>query len=157
MASALSASGAITLSTRRRWVVPLLLLAPTLVVMAYAFVAPLITFFEYSFYRFRRGRLEQVFTLDTYSRFLFDEYYHLIIYDTLRMATLVTVLSLIIGYPLAYGIARCPPRMRCPRCQSSRARNCRKIRRPSPAPRSRGSTCRRSCCAPAAPPAARSK
>jgi ABC-type spermidine/putrescine transport system permease subunit I len=90
-----------TMTTRRRWSVPLLLLGPTLLVMAYAFVAPLLTFFEYSFYRFRRGRLEQVFTLDTYSRFLFDEYYHLIIYDTLRMATLVTVLSLLIGYPLA--------------------------------------------------------
>ena len=82
------------------------LLAPTLLVMAYAFVAPLLTFFEYSFYRFRRGRLEQVFTLDTYSRFLFDDYYHLIIYDTLRMATLVTVLSLLIGYPLAYALYR---------------------------------------------------
>jgi putative spermidine/putrescine transport system permease protein len=75
-------------------------------VMGYAFIAPLLTFFEYSFYRFRRGRLEQVFNLDTYYRFLFDDYYHLIIYDTLRMATLVTVLSLIIGYPLAYALYR---------------------------------------------------
>ena len=90
----------------RRWSVPLWLLAPTLLVMVYAFVAPLLTFFEYSFYRFRRGRLEQTFTLDTYSRFLFDEYYHIIIYDTLRMATLVTVLSLVIGYPLAYALYR---------------------------------------------------
>ena len=93
-------------ATRRRWSGPLWLLAPTLAVMAYAFVAPLLTFFEYSFYRFRRGRLEQVFTLDTYSRFLFDEYYHVIIYDTLRMATLVTVSSLLIGYPLAYALYR---------------------------------------------------
>jgi putative spermidine/putrescine transport system permease protein len=91
---------------RRRWSGPLWLLAPTLLVMAYAFVAPLLTFFEYSFYRFRRGRLEQVFTLETYSRFLFDDYYHVIIYDTLRMATLVTVLSLLIGYPLAYALYR---------------------------------------------------
>jgi len=91
---------------RRRWLSPLLLLLPTLLVMAYAFIAPLATFFEYSFYRFRRGRLEQVFTLDTYSRFLFDDYYHLIIYDTLRMAALVTVLSLVIGYPLAYALHR---------------------------------------------------
>jgi len=74
--------------------------------MAYAFVAPLLSFFEYSFYRFRRGRLEQVFSLDTYSRFLFDDYYHLIIYDTLRMAALVTVISLIVGYPLAYALYR---------------------------------------------------
>jgi putative spermidine/putrescine transport system permease protein len=93
-------------AARRRWSMPLWLLAPTLLVMAYAFVAPLLTFFEYSFYRFRRGRLEQAFTFDTYARFLFDEYYHIIIYDTLRMATLVTVLSLLIGYPLAYALYR---------------------------------------------------
>ena len=93
-------------AARRRWSTPLLLLVPTLLVMAYAFVAPLLTFFEYSFYRFRRGRLEQAFTFDTYSRFLFDEYYHVIIYDTLRMATLVTVMSLLIGYPLAYALYR---------------------------------------------------
>ncbi|OJY36904.1 MAG: hypothetical protein BGP06_14725 [Rhizobiales bacterium 65-9] len=90
----------------RRWRGPLLLLAPTILVMTYAFAAPLITFFEYSFYRFRRGRLEQVFTLDTYSRFLFDSYYHVVIYDTLRMATIVTLLSLAIGYPLAYALYR---------------------------------------------------
>ena len=95
-----------TATSLRRWSVPLWLLAPTLLVMAYAFVAPLLTFFEYSFYRFRRGRLEQTFTLDTYARFLFDDYYHVIIYDTLRMATLVTVLSLLIGYPLAYALYR---------------------------------------------------
>lgn len=93
-------------ASRRQWRGPLLLLAPTLLVMAYAFAAPLLSFFEYSFYRFRRGRLEQVFTLDTYSRFLFDDYYHVIIYDTLRMATIVTVLSLAIGYPLAYALYR---------------------------------------------------
>jgi putative spermidine/putrescine transport system permease protein len=84
----------------------LLLLAPTLAVMAYAFIAPLNGFFEYSFYRIRRGKLEQIFSLDTYSRFLFDDYYHLIIYDTLRMATLVTLISLAIGYPLAYALYR---------------------------------------------------
>lgn len=91
---------------RRRWRGPLLLLAPTIVVMSYAFIAPLLSFFEYSFYRFRRGRLEQVFNLDTYWRFLFDDYYHIIIYDTLRMATIVTVMSLLIGYPLAYALYR---------------------------------------------------
>jgi putative spermidine/putrescine transport system permease protein len=66
----------------------------------------LASFFQYSFYRFRRGRLEDVFTLDTYNRFLFDEYYHLIVFDTLRMATIVTVASVLISYPLAYALWR---------------------------------------------------
>jgi len=97
---------AATRSDRRRWLVPLLLLLPTFLLMVYTFVAPLISFFQYSFYRFRRGRLEEVLNLDTYKRFLFDDYYHLIIYDTLRMATLVTVAALAIGYPLAYALWR---------------------------------------------------
>jgi putative spermidine/putrescine transport system permease protein len=88
----------------RRWLAPTLLLAPTLALMAYTFVLPLLGFLEYSFYRFRRGRLEQVFTLDTYQRFLTDGYYHAIIFDTLRAAALVTILSVVIGYPLAYGL-----------------------------------------------------
>ncbi len=91
-------------TSRRRWLAPLLLLAPTLALMAYSFVLPLLGFFEYSFYRFRRGRLEEVFTLDTYQRFLMDGYYHAIILDTLRAAALVTVVSVLIGYPLAYGL-----------------------------------------------------
>jgi len=91
---------------RSRWTTPLLLLLPTFALMAYTFVLPLLSFFQYSFHRFRRGRLEDVFTLDTYNRFLFDEYYHLIIFDTLRMATIVTVVSVIIGYPLAYALWR---------------------------------------------------
>lgn len=90
----------------RRWYGPFLLLAPTIIVMSYAFITPLLNFFEYSFYRFRRGRLEQVFNLDTYWRFFSDDYYHIVIYDTLRMATIVTVLSLLIGYPLAYALYR---------------------------------------------------
>src|SRR5829696_246169 len=89
-----------------RWRTPLLLLLPTFALMAYTFILPLASFFQYSFYRFRRGRLEDVFTLDTYNRFLFDEYYHLIVFDTLRMATIVTVASVLISYPLAYALWR---------------------------------------------------
>lgn len=93
-----------TLRRPRLWLAPALLLGPTLALMAYSFILPLLGFLEYSFYRFRRGRLEQVFTLDTYQRFLTDEYYHAIILDTLRGAALVTILSVLIGYPLAYGL-----------------------------------------------------
>lgn len=89
-----------------RWTTPVLLLLPTFVLMVYTFILPLLSFFQYSFHRFRRGRLEDVFTLDTYNRFLFDEYYHLIIFDTLRMATIVTIVSVLIGYPLAYALWR---------------------------------------------------
>src|SRR5215210_2363972 len=91
---------------QNRWGTPLLLLLPTFALMAYTFILPMASFFQYSFYRFRRGRLEDVFTLETYSRFLFDDYYHLIVFDTLRMAAIVTVTSVLISYPLAYALWR---------------------------------------------------
>lgn len=110
MAASSIAQGSVAIAKPRRskrsLKTPLLLLLPTFILMAYTFVLPLLSFFQYSFYRFRRGRLEDVFTLDTYKRFLFDEYYHLIIFDTLRMATIVTILSILIGYPLAYALWR---------------------------------------------------
>lgn len=91
---------------RRRWPAPVLLLTPVMLLIGYAFVLPLLTFMEYSFYRFAGGRLVQDFSFETYVRFATDGYYHLIILDTLHMATLVTVMTVLIGYPLAYALWR---------------------------------------------------
>ncbi|CAH1651463.1 MULTISPECIES: ABC transporter permease [unclassified Chelatococcus] len=94
---------------RREWrrrAMPWLLLAPSLALMLYAFVLPMLTFFEYSFYTFRRGKLIDEFSLATYRRFLFDAYYQTIVFDTLWMAALTTVLALAIGYPLAFALWR---------------------------------------------------
>lgn len=92
--------------TWRRRTVPLLLLLPTFALMAYTFILPLLTFFQYSFFTYRRGRLIEEFSLDTYKRFLFDGYYRTIILDTLWMSTLVTIVAVIVGYPLAYALWR---------------------------------------------------
>ena len=80
------------------------LLAPVLVLLAFVFAAPLLLFLQYSVYRFRRGRLTPDYNLDTYWRFLTDPFYHAIITDTLEVAASVTVLSVLIGYPLAYAM-----------------------------------------------------
>jgi putative spermidine/putrescine transport system permease protein len=90
----------------RRTLMPWLMLAPALALMLYAFVLPMLTFFEYSFYTFRRGRLIEEFSLNTYRRFLFDAYYQTIVLDTLWMAALTTLLALAIGFPLAYALWR---------------------------------------------------
>lgn len=90
----------------RRRAMPWLMLAPSLALMLYAFVLPMLTFFEYSFYTFRRGKLIDDFSLATYRRFLFDAYYQTIVFDTLWMAALTTALALAIGYPLAFALWR---------------------------------------------------
>ena len=81
-----------------------LLLAPALALLCFVFAAPMAQFMEYSFHRFRRGRLTPDYNLDTYQRFLTDPYYHAIIQDTLTVAASVTVLAVLIGYPLAYAM-----------------------------------------------------
>ena len=94
---------------RRKWVMPTLLLAPTLALMVYAFILPLLVFMQFSFYRFTGGRLVEDFTFDTYRRFITDGYFQLIVFDTLRMAVYVTGLSVLVGYPLAYALCRSGP------------------------------------------------
>ncbi len=91
---------------RQRLWVPLLLLAPTFAIMLYTFVVPLLSFMRFSFYSFRGGRLEEDFSIDAYVRFLTDPYYHTVIYDTLELSLSVTVLTLLIGYPVAYALWR---------------------------------------------------
>lgn len=90
---------------KKRWM-PWLLLAPTFALMLYAFIAPMVAFSRFSTYTFKGGRLEDDFSIDAYLKFLTDPYYHLIIYDTLYMATVVTVLSIAVSYPLAFGLWR---------------------------------------------------
>lgn len=88
------------------WSSPLLLLLPALALMGYAFLLPLLNFFRFSFYRFSRGQLEAALSFETYRDFLVDPYYRYIIYDTVRIAGTVTILAVLIAYPLAYALAR---------------------------------------------------
>lgn len=89
-----------------RRVVPWLLLLPVLAIMVFAFVAPLLVFFQYSFWRFEYGQLIEDFTFAAYADFLTDSYFHTIVLDTLRMALITTVSSVLVGYPLAYALWR---------------------------------------------------
>ena len=89
-----------------RRAIPWLLLAPIFAVMLFAFVAPLLIFFRYSFYTFEYGQLIEDFSLAAYIDFLTDPYFHTIVYDTLRMALITTICSMIVGYPLAYALWR---------------------------------------------------
>ncbi len=89
-----------------RRLVPWLLLFPVLAVMVFAFVAPLLVFLEYSFWRFEYGQLIEDFTFAAYIDFLTDSYFHTIVLDTLRMASITTICSIAVGYPLAYALWR---------------------------------------------------
>jgi putative spermidine/putrescine transport system permease protein len=84
----------------------LLLLAPTVALALYTLVLPLLTFLRFSFYQFTGGHLQEAWSLDAYRAFLTDEYDHEVVLNSLMLASVVTVLALAIGYPLAYAMWR---------------------------------------------------
>jgi putative spermidine/putrescine transport system permease protein len=79
-------------------------LTPALVLMAVLYVAPLALYLVNGFHRFRDGRILPVWTLDTYAAFLADPFSYRIVSTSLWLATVVTVLALVVGYPLAYAL-----------------------------------------------------
>lgn len=92
-----------------RWL-PVLLLSPTLLLLLVCFATPLLLIATYSFYRALPGGLmQQAFVLDNYKRLLTDPYFANILYVTLKIGALTTFWSLVLGYPIAYSLARMPP------------------------------------------------
>lgn len=82
----------------------LLLLAPALVLMAVLYVVPLGIYLENGFHAFKDGRILPGWTLWTYWYFLTDTFSYRIIGASLGLATIVTALALLIGYPVAYAL-----------------------------------------------------
>src|SRR5262249_60472013 len=52
------------------------------------------------------GACEWAFTLKSYARFLTDPFYLGVLWDTLWLGAVVTLVALLLGYPLAYHLAR---------------------------------------------------
>jgi putative spermidine/putrescine transport system permease protein len=95
-----------------------LLSATALVGPATAFVAagllvPMAILLRYSFNRFDPRRMMiETFSLDNYVKFFADPYYTGVLWTTLRVAALCTVVCLIMGLPLAYVLARTQSRFK---------------------------------------------
>jgi putative spermidine/putrescine transport system permease protein len=89
----------------RLWVRVLLLL-PFTGLLAVFFVVPLVLMAVISVSRQSFGEFEWTFTLDHYRRFFSDGFYLAVLGDTLWLGVLVTLVSLVLGYPVAYHLAR---------------------------------------------------
>lgn len=98
----------------RRFWVPALLMSPALLLLVVAFLVPVAILVAYSFYESRPGGVMiPTFTLRHYIRFLSDPFYLKILWRTLLLGLWVTVWCLLLGYPLAYVLARTrSPRVR---------------------------------------------
>jgi putative spermidine/putrescine transport system permease protein len=83
------------------------LLGPATVFVAAGLLVPLGILFRYSFNQMDpRRMMVETFSLDNYIKFFSDPYYTGVLWTTLRVAALCTVVCLAMGLPLAYVLAR---------------------------------------------------
>lgn len=93
-----------------------LLVVPLLLVLTLAFFLPLLLLIPTSFREYLpgQGMVPGSFTFDNYARILTDGYYLEVVLRTLVLGVAVTVICLLMGYPVAYLIVRGNPRWRLP-------------------------------------------
>jgi putative spermidine/putrescine transport system permease protein len=89
------------------------LLSPSLMLLLAAFLAPLAFLVPVSFRPYVPGRgIGEGLTAEHYVRFFTDLYYLEIFGRTILLGAIVTTMTLIVGYPLAYFLARTKSRWR---------------------------------------------
>jgi putative spermidine/putrescine transport system permease protein len=89
------------------------LVGPATVFVAAGLLVPLAILFRYSFNRFEpRRMMVEAFSLDNYVKFFADPYYTGVLWTTLRVSALCTVVCLVMGLPLAYVLARTQSRFK---------------------------------------------
>lgn len=90
-----------------------ILLAPGIIILLLAFVLPLGRLFFYSFYRTTSsGAIEPAFVLDQYIKFFTDPFYLSMLWRSVYVGIIVSVICLVLGYFLAFGISRANPKYR---------------------------------------------
>lgn len=83
------------------------LVAPATLFVAIGLLIPVAILFRYSLNAFVPGKfMVEALTLDNYVRFFTDPFYLNILWRTSRVAFITTLICLILGFPLAYVLAR---------------------------------------------------
>lgn len=86
---------------------PWILLAPAISAVTLLLLVPLIFIVVYSFWLRTATGADQVgFYLDNWQEALTDRFYRDILFSTLRIAAITTIVCALMGYPAAYFIAR---------------------------------------------------
>ncbi|MCD2183745.1 ABC transporter permease [Rhizobium sp. GN54] len=83
------------------------LLGPATIFVVLGLLAPLALMFRNSFNRYDpRELMVSAFTLENYARFFQDEFYQEVLFRTVWISALSTLICLIAGFPLAYFLVR---------------------------------------------------
>jgi putative spermidine/putrescine transport system permease protein len=89
------------------------LILPATIVVAVGLLLPIGILFRYSFNQFRpRVMMVEAFSLENYVKFFTDPFYLAVLFTTLRVAVICTIVCLVLGFPLAYVLARTQTRFK---------------------------------------------
>ena len=89
------------------------LIGPATIIVAAGIIIPMVILFRYSLNQFKPGlMMVEALTLENYVKFFSDQYYLTIFFTTIRVALTCTVICLILGFPLAYTLARTQTRFK---------------------------------------------
>ncbi len=91
-----------------------MLVTPATILVAVGLLIPLVILFRYSLNEFvtQRKLMVEAVTIANYVKFFTDPYYINVLVRTLRVAVTVTVICLVLGFPLAYVLARTQSRFK---------------------------------------------
>ena len=80
---------------------------PASIVVLVIIMVPILQLFRYSFNHFDPvNMMQEGMSLENYVKFVSDPYYRNVLFTTLWVAGLCTVLSLVLGFPVAYFLAK---------------------------------------------------
>src|SRR5262245_36950685 len=83
------------------------LLGPATLIVAVGLIIPMAILFRYSLNQFKPGiMMVEALTFENYVKFFSDPYYRTVFLTTVRVALTCTVACLVLGFPLAYKLAR---------------------------------------------------
>jgi len=88
------------------------LLTPGMIWLIFFFTIPIALVLVFSLYRFSEGVMTPDLTLENYARALGTPVYRDVFLKSLRYGVIVTVICLVVSYPLAYFVARMAGRYR---------------------------------------------
>lgn len=80
---------------------------PASIVVLLIILMPILLLFRYSFNHFDPvDMMQSAFSLENYTRFFGDPYYRQVFFNTVWVAALCTTLALVLGFPVAYFLAK---------------------------------------------------
>src|SRR3954463_7652242 len=83
------------------------LVGPATIYVGIGILLPLAILFRYSLNQFVPGKfMVDALTVENYVKFFTDIYYYSVLTRTVRIALITTAMCLILGFPLAYVLAR---------------------------------------------------